>query len=145
MKCLIFTLLVLFAASIFAQTETAVLSEPPPGKIKMLPGYVHKIGRRTDSIDGTISKENGIEIYYDIGWTAGNYALGAYKRNKQKLVWFRKQKINGLKVMLTYLTDGQIYATFPKTRASFMATVKTEAELADFLTMIMTYGTRDKE
>jgi hypothetical protein len=145
MKYLIFTILILFASNSFAQTETAILTEPPPGNIKMLPGYVHKIGRRTDSIDGTISKENGIEIYYDIGWTAGNYALGAYKRDKKKLVWFRKQKNNGLKVMITYLTNGQIYATFPKTRASFMANVKTEAELTDFLTMIMTYGARDKE
>jgi hypothetical protein len=128
----------LLTSNIFAQTESSVLPEPPPGNIKMLPGYIHKTGRHTDTYDGTISKKNGIEIYYDMGRLAGNYALFHYKREKGNLIWSKVQKINGLKLRISYLKDGSIYATFGKWD-NFISTVKTNEELSDFLTIIMTY------
>ena len=132
----------------FSQTKTLVLPKPtpkpPPGNIKMLSGYVHKQGQGIDTRVGKIFKENGLKIEYDIGGLAGNYALGAYTNKKEKVIWFKIQETNGYEVLLAYLKDGSIYATFPEDDANFIADIKTNEDLADFLIMIMTYGSTNE-
>ena len=139
MKVLFIAIFFFAASYTFAQTKDTFCDSESLPPIKLLPGYAHEVGRCTDTIDGTITKENGIKIYYDIGSPAGNYALFHYKKGKKDLVWSKVQKNNGLKVRITYLKDGSIYATFGKW-TNFISTVKTDEELADFMNMIMSYG-----
>jgi hypothetical protein len=114
-----------------------------PGNIKLLPGYKHKHRQGIDTWTGTIEKTNGLGIDYDIGSLAGNYALGSFEREKNKVVWFKKQYINNLELMVTYLNDGALEATFPATCANFIASkVTADEDIADFLTMIVTYRER---
>lgn len=148
---LLVSVVLLFVSCSFAQTKTLVLPRPTPtatvpapGNIKLIPGYIHTRMQGIDTAVGKISKENGINISYDIGRLAGNYAMGAYSRDKQNVLWFKVQEVNGQKVMITYLKDGSIYATF-NDFANFISGAKTNEELADFLIMIMTYGSEDEQ
>lgn len=143
-------LILIFALSVsysFAQTKTMNTPPqnpspaPPPRNIKMLPGYVHTPGRGIDTAIGKISKENGLEIFYDIGPMAGAPALGAI-HTKEKFLWIKELEVNGQPLTIAYRKDQAIYANFGYF-ANFMAVIKTDEELADFLIMIMTYGSRD--
>lgn len=142
-KILLIAIFLLSISYSFSQTKTLILPKPaqplPPGNIILLPGYSHRIGQGIDTAVGKISKENGLEIGYDIGGLAGNYALEAYANEKINLVWFKVQKTNNLQLLITYLKDGSIYATFPEQNANFVSKIKTNEDLADFLIMIMTY------
>jgi len=46
---------------------------PPPGSIRLLPGYHHRLERGIDSKLGTIWKQGGLQLHYDIGEMAGTY------------------------------------------------------------------------
>jgi hypothetical protein len=121
--------------------STASQTIPPPGNIKLLPGYVHTPGRGIDSAIGKIGKENGLEIFYDNGPMSGKPAVGALTQ-KENLLWSKEQEVNGQKFLIVCRKDGAIYVNIaPFT--NFMSVVKSDEELADFLLMIMTYGSRD--
>jgi hypothetical protein len=141
-------ILILSASYSFAQTKTLVLPSPTPppapGNIKLLPDYTHESKQGIDSAVGIISKKDGLTISYDIGRMAGNYVGSVYSREKPNLVWLKTQKINNQEVVILYLKNGNVYATFQDSNANFFATVKTDEELTDFLLMIMTYGSDDK-
>lgn len=146
MKFLLITFFFLLVSNAFSQTKTFIYPTPtpppPPGNIKMLPRYVHKIEQGIDTAVGNISKENGLRIEYDIGFLAGNYAMGKYSRQAENINWFKTQMVNNHNLMIVYLKDGKIYATFDKS-TNFYATIRKDEELADFLLMIMTYGSED--
>ncbi|MBS1797574.1 MAG: hypothetical protein JSS81_27370 [Acidobacteria bacterium] len=112
---------------------------PAPGNIRLLPGYVHKPEQGIDSLPGRIFKPGGLEIFYDIGKMAGNYANGALVNQKEKIAWSKTLKVNGFDLTLVCLKDKNIYATFGEV-TNFTAVVKTDEELADFLLMMTTYG-----
>src|SRR5438309_1303373 len=61
---------------------------PPPGNMKLLPGYVHEARRGIDSRVGVIYKKDGLSISYDIGRMAGVYAEEYFPEYFEKL---RKQ------------------------------------------------------
>jgi hypothetical protein len=147
-KTLLAIIFALSAAYSFAQTKTLILPRPtpipPPGNIKLLPEYVHERKQGIDTDVGLISKKDGLSIRYDIGDLAGNYAIRAQEREKQNLLWYRWQEVNGQRLLITHLKDGTIYASFYETRANFISIVKTNEELVDFLMMIMTYGYKEK-
>ena len=69
---------------------------------------------------------------------AGNCALGALDR-KESVLWSKEIDVNDQKLLVVYLKDGSIYANF-NLIVNFMAVTKTNEDLADFLMMIMTYG-----
>jgi hypothetical protein len=142
------SLIFFFSVScLFSQTKTLILPKPtqpsPPGNIILLPGYSHTREQGYDTLVGKISKEKGLEIKYDIGHVAGNYALGN-SVDKKNLVWLKIQKTNNLQLLITYLKDGNIYATFPEEDANFYSMIKTNEDLADFLITIMTYGSANQ-
>jgi hypothetical protein len=56
--------ILLFSSVAFAATTQ---KDPPPGNIKLLPGYQHKTLQGIDTRVGKIWKEGGLEIKYDIG------------------------------------------------------------------------------
>jgi hypothetical protein len=142
-KTLLAIIFALSASYSLAQSKTPAVSPnltpPAPGNIKLLPGYIHERKQGMDSIVGQISKKDGFVIYYDIGRMAANYAAAAYTDKKQNVLWVKNQKINNDDLMIVYLKDGTVYASFGGASANFIATVKTNEELTEFLLMVLTY------
>lgn len=112
--------------------ETA---EPPPGAIKLLPGYEHVPSCGIDTLGGSIRKAGGLEINYDIGAMAGNFAY----RAAQNAEWFRTEKVYDDTVLIVLTKNGRLVATYEKAVANFVATVRSEADIDDFVKMVITY------
>src|SRR4051812_33752103 len=100
---------------------------PPPGAIRLTDGFRHERLQGIDSDVGRIVKEGGLEIRYDIGGMAGNYA-GSIKGPDR--VWAVNQVVNGEPVEIVKSKDGRVVATFTKKFANFHAKVAGEEDLA---------------
>jgi hypothetical protein len=90
---------------------------------------------------GEISKPNGMVIRYDIGRMAGLFAGRC--GTLYECQWYKGQKINGREVWLSLTKDGRIFATFPKEYANFFAQTKSSEDIADFLTIVLTYKIKE--
>ncbi|MGE3468073.1 MAG: hypothetical protein AB7J13_14225 [Pyrinomonadaceae bacterium] len=115
---------------------------PAPGRMTLLPEYVHARRQGKDTVVGDIKGSSGLVIGYDIGFLAGNWAWRKYSellKRKVGIQWYQEQKVNGLTLYLVRGEDKSVYATFPETCANFYARDVHEQHLADFLLMIMTY------
>jgi hypothetical protein len=134
---------------------------PPPGNIKLLPGYVHEARRGIDSRVGIIYKKDGLSIGYDIGRMAGVYAEEYFPENferlrkqthlnpdaiereihlyQDKVEWRQRQKLNGDEVMIVYLKDSTLLASFVNSTANFSAKVDSADKIADFFLTVLTY------
>jgi hypothetical protein len=53
--------------------------------------------------------------------------------------WYKEQQLKDGLVKIALTNDGTIIATFPKTTANFLAKVRSQEDIADFLMMILTY------
>ena len=140
---LLFIVLFSLILTVVAQnTKTLVLPkpapDPPPGNIQLLEGYTHIRKRGIDTSVGEISKPNGLTISYDNGQLAGR-AAGYYCGNGQ-CIWYKRQQTNGKDVWIGLTKDNQIIATFPDDYANFFAQTKSSEDIADFLLMILTFG-----
>ncbi len=134
---LLFCLSVLSASAQKKRVRNVSELSPPPGGIKLLNGYVHIPLRGIDTRVGRIKKEGGLDILYDIGPLAGEYVNRCLR--DQSCVWYKEQQLKGGLVKIALTKDGEIIATFPKTTANFIAEVKSQEDIADFLIMILTY------
>jgi hypothetical protein len=134
---LLFCLFILSASAQDKKLRKLPQSPPPPGGIKLLDGYVHIQERGIDTWVGRIKKEGGLDILYDIGRLAGEYVR--FCLIDQSCVWYKEQQLKGGLVKIALTKDGEIIATFPKTTANFIAEVKSQEDIADFLIMILTY------
>jgi hypothetical protein len=108
---------------------------PPPGNMKLLPGYENVPGCGMDTLAGAIKKAGGIEIHYDIEGLAGNFA----RLIGRSAVWTRTEQANGDTVFIVLKDENTIYATFDKASANFSAKVGSQSDIDDFLKMILTY------
>lgn len=134
------SLFCLFTLSASAQNQILKKpskAEPPPGGMRMLGGYVHTPGRGIDSTIGSIKKEGGLNIRYDIGAMAGEYVNLC--RINNTCVWNKEQQLNAGLVKIALRNDGVIFATFPRTKANFYTETRTEEDIAEFLIMILTF------
>lgn len=113
--------------------QTVTLT-PPPGNIRLLPGYSHKKLPGRDSDVGYISRE-GVTVHYDIGGMAANYI---YLQRGEEVVWQMKQTLNN-REFIAVRTKNKIYVTFTKLHAYFSAEVETENEAMEVLFMVLTY------
>ena len=134
----------LIVATVIFLSALAVAAEPlpaqpaPPGAIQLPKGFGHERLKGIDSHVGRIAKEGGLEISYDIGRMAGNYA-GAI--DPQEREWAIQQVVNGEPVEIVKSKDGRVTATFTKKFANFFAKVNREEDLATFLAIVLTYPT----
>ncbi len=110
---------------------------PPPGNIKLLPGYEHLPGCGIDTTVGDIKKPGGMEISYDIGPMAGNVARR--RANPYGAEWTRTEHVGGDSVLIVLTKQNRIYATFEKASANFFATTTSQSDVDDFLKMVLTY------
>ncbi|HEX6126530.1 MAG TPA: hypothetical protein VFZ23_14245 [Pyrinomonadaceae bacterium] len=112
--------------------------KPPPGNINLLPGYSHTPGCGIDTATGYIRKHGGMEIYYDIGKLAGNFA----KRyvGSDKVEWTKTEKVGDDAVLIMLTKEKRIVATFEKAAANFTASVNSQSDINDFLKMVLSYA-----
>jgi hypothetical protein len=113
-------------------------STPPPGNIQLLPGYEHIAHCSIDTAGGEIKKVGGIEIHYDIGAMAGNFAR--QHANSSEAEWIGTEQVDGDSVLIVLTKQRVIYATFQKSSANFSASVGSQqSNIDDFLKMVFSY------
>jgi len=108
-------------------------------RVKLLPGYQQQEGSSLDSTGGTIWKESGLKISYDIGRMAGVYTDCDSCDWTKGETWRKKQVINGQLVVFVFTKSKGLVVSFPESHANFYATVRSESELADMLLMLATF------
>lgn len=130
-------LLVLVASPRFTAAQ-ALSTKPssPPGAIQLIEGYRHEPLQGIDSSVGRIWKDGGLEIRYDIGRMAGNYAASIKGPDR---VWVISQVVNGQPVEIVKAKDGRVLVTFTKGWANFFAKVSGDEDLAVLLSIVLTY------
>ncbi|MBK9164448.1 MAG: hypothetical protein IPM21_11190 [Acidobacteria bacterium] len=112
-------------------------SVPPPGHIKLLPGYEHMPLCGIDTVAGYIRKEGGLGIGYDIGEMAGNFAM--IYAHSDVAEWTKTEQFSDDKALIVLTKQNYIVATFEKSFANFSATVSSKSEIDDFLRIVLTY------
>ena len=115
--------------------------------IKLLDGYVLKIGKGIDSFGADITREGGVTIKFSAGGLAATPA--AYPTHKDEFKWFQKQIIDGQSVYLA-LTKSEAegatslvvtYSSGSTRFYNFITKVSSPSDVAEALTMILTYKT----
>lgn len=134
-------LLILLVALPLTDARTAQ-TESTPGFIRLLPDYQNQKQQGIDSDVGRIWKEDGVEIHYDIGKMAGNYADCKTCGWAGDELWRKKQTINGQESILVFTRFKRLIVTFPKSNANFYATIRTEEDMVDMLLMLCTFQPR---
>jgi len=117
------------------------------GGMRLLPGYKHQPLQGIDSIVGRISKAGGLEIGYEIGRVhkPGEPRTGGSFSDRPKLVprnqvhWYREQVVNRQEIHMAYLKDNLLLVSYPKNGLNISVTVRTSAQMAEALLMILTY------
>ncbi|HET9216150.1 MAG TPA: hypothetical protein VFR18_04175 [Terriglobia bacterium] len=140
---------------VMALTTGCLAQDQTPGAIVLLSGYKHQKIQGTDSFPGRIRKDNGLEIEYDIGGLTGNFAEQILSRTSgKKPAWSKEQTMRGMRVVTVLTTDRWLIVTFSSLPpglgrssqgvwalpANFSAKVNSDEDIADMLSMIMTYS-----
>jgi hypothetical protein len=136
MRLLVLLCVLVTLPQVSCAKEPSSNPSPPPGAIRLPEGYRHERQQGIDSTVGRIWKEGGLEIHYDIGRMAGNYA-GSVKGPER--VWAISQVVNGRPVEIVKAKDGRVVVTFTKDWANFYAKVSGEEDLAALLAIVLTY------
>lgn len=124
-----------------ALTSSYAIDDSFPGKIQLLPGYVHHRVEGEDSQVGNIAKAGGLIIHYDIGSLAGNRMHNLPQQDRR---WTKTIPVNGREVEVAQSTKtGSTYITFKATEkypwANFYAYTQSSEDLADMLLIAMSY------
>ena len=134
-RLILLTFFLAFTQCLLAE-EPASRPSGAPGAIRLIEGFRHERLQGIDSTVGRIWKEGGLEIEYDIGRLAGNYAAAVKGRDRE---WAINEVVNGHRVEIVKSKDGRVFVTFPKDFANFYAKVAGAQELAAFLSITLTY------
>ncbi|MBX3287872.1 MAG: hypothetical protein KF855_00880 [Acidobacteria bacterium] len=110
---------------------------PPPGRIKLLPGYIHLPGCGIDTSVGSIKIDGGMEIRYDIGHLTDNFASRYANTNSAE--WTKTEYVRDDSVLIVLTKERRIIASFEKASANFSAKIASQADIDDFLKMVLTY------
>lgn len=107
--------------------------------------YKFEHGQGDDSFTGRITRADGHLITFDAGHGAG-LAAHPSERTRHKFVWWREQQIGGSPVWLGIRDDGSqgrwLFVTFSADGANFWTQITSEADIADALSIILTYKPR---
>ncbi len=114
----------------------ATKTDPPPGSIQLLPGYIHKKEQGFDTSVGKIYKARGLTISYDIGGLAGRTVT---PEDKSEYAWYKEQTINNQTVRIAMSRERALVVTFVESSANFTAVVRTNEDITDVLLMVLTY------
>ena len=103
-----------------------------------MPGYHHRTGQAIDVVVGTISKEGGLKIDYDMGEMNATQCPPFCGGTSDEL-WRKRQVINGQTMVCVYTKKKMLVVTFLESHANFYATIKSEDQMADMLLMLVTF------
>ena len=111
---------------------------PPPGDMRLLPGYRHTQGRGIDSMVGRIWKEGGPIISYDIGPGSSPFTT---PRSGDNTLWVKTTTVGQkTKFAVNMQKDGDTFLVDIGCGSSFAAqNVRTKEELAEVLLMLMSH------
>jgi hypothetical protein len=117
----------------------------PPKGINLLAGYKHKAGTDFEGNQvGEISKNDGIKIEYEMGFSQG-MAVDADKKNLY--VWYREQKVNGREAKYALSIDNILIISVPLSDepntlhvANFYCQIRSPDDIADVLLMILPFA-----
>ncbi len=128
-------------------TATDAFSAHPLGGMRLLEGYKHRALQGIDSTVGQVEKKGGMTIHYEIGRitppgapaTGGSFSDNAKMTPRKLLRWYREQTVNGQPVHIAYRNDNVLLVSFPRKGMNMNVRVRSIDEMADALTMILTY------
>ena len=117
------------------------------GGMRLLPGYAHTPLQGFDSIVGKVAKEGGLQISYDIGAIpkpgglrfGGMFSDRPKNTPKDQVHWYHEQVVNGQPVHLAHRKDNYLIVSYPNKGVNFSVELKTAADMAEALLMILTY------
>ncbi len=120
---------------------------PPPGGIKLLPGYTHTPKQGFDSIHGEIAKKDGITIHYGIGRVrppggigiGGDFTNAVESLREDEVQWKKEQTISGQPVQIALAKNQILYITFPRLGANFNVKTKSSEDITDTLLMVLKF------
>ena len=105
--------------------------------------FAHQMG--DDSYTERITRSDGHVITFDAGIGSG-LAAHLSERSRHKFIWWREQQVSGSAVWLGIRDDGRqgrwLFVTFEADGANFWTQIHTEADIADALSIILTYKPR---
>ncbi len=135
-KFLPLTIIAILFVLIFIPLKSS--ADSPPGSIRLLTNYKHKFDEfeSTDTRIGQIWKDGGITITYDIGELAGEWAN---PKEQAEYQWYKEQVIGRQIVRIALTKDSELRVTYPKLKANFYGTVKSQEDVAEFLLIVLTY------
>lgn len=158
-------LVALTAVLSFSQIKSPDSPKPAsvltPGNIQLPEGYVYESREGIDSHVGVMIRKDGFTISHDIGRMAANYAVQYFPEHfdrlrkqthlnrdsiereiqylESKVEWRQRQKVNGDDVMVVFLKDSTLIASFVNSTANFIAKIDSNDKLADFFLIALTY------
>lgn len=130
-------LLLLALASCTSSVSTAPekAPAPPPGDMKLLPGYEHRPLQGIDTAVGEIVKGERVVIRYDIGPLAGDRVR---PEDRDKCLIYEEKRIEGQTARFCSTSDG-LDVTFAESSANFFVRPENEAELQELVTMVESF------
>ena len=117
------------------------------GNMKLLPGYEHIPEQGVDSIVGRIANPDGLQINYEIGnvtapgepRTGGSFTDRPGKSPADENRWYDEKEVGGMEVHFAYRNDDWLLVSFPERGMNLSVLVRDQEEMAEALSMILTY------
>jgi hypothetical protein len=122
-----------------------LIEADPPKGINLLAGYKHKAGTDFEGNQvGEISKNDGVKIKYEIGFSQG---MAVDSDRKNVYVWYREQKVNGRITKYALSKDSFLIISVPLSdepntlhAANFYGQIQSPDGIADMLLMILPFA-----
>lgn len=141
----IWVLITAFLLTIGRTWAASPNNSEPPGGIRLLPGYHYSSLGGIDSIGGSIKKDGGLTLEFDLPYYAGGPGGGSGVNEEishlkaGEFLWVREQIINGQSLRLALTKQRKLYIAFRTIDAGFWGTANTEEDVTDALLMVLTY------
>jgi hypothetical protein len=119
-----------------AQVPDRASSGANRSPVRLLPGYKIQLLSAIDSLGGTIWKDRGLRITFDIG---GHFGVEADSIDKNDIVWREEQVVSGQQLICVYTKAHHLVVSFPQLNSNFESKVRSERDVAEMLLMVSTY------
>ena len=137
MKFKFLSLVAILSSCIFPLVPLRADDTLPPGGIKLLPGYIYRPERGTDTLVGEIVKPGGLTIKFDIGMLSGDQT--AWEKKQGSCQSYKDQQINHRRVEVALDKEGMFYVTIGGS-ANFYGKEASQEDMVDVLLMVLTYS-----
>jgi hypothetical protein len=131
--------------TVLGQLHPEPVGGDPPKGVRLLVGYKHKGATDFEGNQvGEISKNDGVKIKYEIGFSQG---LAVDPDQKATYLWYREQKVNG-RIIRSALSKKKILmisialddAPSSLHAANFYGEIRRPDDIADMLLMVLPFA-----